>query len=375
MACSQQAVFDFRDEMFDQTNYGRRRFLGRAAMTLVGAKLGMLRATANTVADLQLPVEKNLPALERGLGWLNSQPLTANGLRGKVALIEFWTYTCINWRRQLPYVRAWSDKYKDYGLVTIGVHTPAFPFEKKPENVRRAAKEIRVDYPIVIDSDYAIWRAFENEYWPALYFADVHGRIRHHVFGEGHYDKSERIIQQLLAEAGTNNVSGDLISVHADGPEANADWANPGSEENYVGYQRTENFASPGGPVLDKSHIYSAPPDLKKNHWALSGDWTMKEEAIVLNQPGGRIAYRFHARDLHLVMGPASHGNPVRFRVFIDGKPAAAAHGSDVDAQGNGTVSEPRMYQLIRQSSPIVDRQFEIQFVDLGAQVFSFTFG
>ena len=361
--------------MFEQINYDRRRFLRGAAMTLVAAKFGMLSASTHPAADPQLAVEGNLPALEGGLGWINSEPLTVSGLRGKVTLIEFWTYTCINWRRQLPYVRAWAEKYKAHGLVTIGVHTPEFSFEKKPENVRHATQETRVDYPVVIDSNYAIWRAFDNEYWPALYFADAQGRIRHHVFGEGEYDKSERVIQQLLAEAGTNNFPSDLVFVRAEGPEANADWLNLGSGENYLGYKRTENFASPSGPVSDRPHVYSVPAGLENNHWALSGDWTIQAGAIVLNQPGGRIAYRFHARDLHLVMGTATPGKPVRFCVFIDGKSASAVHGSDVDAQGNGAVTEPRMYQLIRQSSPIVDRQFEIQFLDSGVEAFSFTFG
>lgn len=361
--------------MSDEINHDRRRFLSGAALALVAAKLKMPGAMAEATTVPPLPVEGILPSLEGGYGWLNSQPLTTAGLRGKVCLIEFWTYTCINWRRQLPYVRAWTEKYKDHRLATIGVHTPEFPFEKNPENVRRAVKETRVDYPVVIDSDYKIWRAFDNEYWPALYFADGQGRIRHHVFGEGEYDKSEQVIQQLLAESGTNNIPSDLVSVRAGGPEAAGDWANLGSGENYVGYQRTENFASPGGPTLDKPHVYSAPPSLNVNHWALSGDWTMQQGAIVLNQSGGRISYQFHARDLHLVMGPGSHGKPVRFRVFIDGQPVSAAHGSDVDAQGNGTVTEPRMYQLIRQSPPIVDRQFEIQFLDAGVEAFSFTFG
>lgn len=361
--------------MSDQINHDRRRFLGRAAMTLVATKFGIFGAKAQTTAAPRLPVEGSVPSLDGGLGWLNSQPLTASGLRGKVALIEFWTYTCINWRRQLPYVRAWANKYRDHGLVTIGVHSPEFPFEKDQENVRHAVKETRVDYPVVIDSDYAIWRAFNNEYWPALYFADGQGRIRHHVFGEGEYDQSERVIQQLLAEAGATGIPNDLVSVRAGGPEAPADWPNLRSAENYVGYQRTENFASPGGPVSDQPHVYSAPASLKTNHWALSGDWTMQGEAIVLNRPGGHIAYRFHARDLHLVMGPVAHGKPVRFRIFIDAQPASDVHGTDVDAEGNGTVSEPRMYQLIRQSSRIVDRQFEIQFLDPGVEAFSFTFG
>jgi thiol-disulfide isomerase/thioredoxin len=322
-----------------------------------------------------LPIEGNLPPLDGAIGWLNSQPLTTRDLREKVVLIDFWTYTCINWRRQLPYVRAWAEKYKDDGLVTIGVHTPEFSFEKNMENVRRATKETCVEYPIAVDSDYAIWRAFGNEYWPALYFADAQGRIRHHVFGEGEYEQSERIIQQLLIEAGKGGISHELVSVDARGAEATADWPNLGSTENYVGYQRTQNFASPGGRVLDKPHLYSAPAGLELNHWALSGDWTMQREALVLNQPGGRIAYKFHARDLHLVMGPGVRGNGLRFRVFLDGQPAGAAHGSDVDDQGNGTVTEPRMYQLIRQKHPIVDRQFEIEFLDPRIEAFSFTFG
>jgi thiol-disulfide isomerase/thioredoxin len=375
MAFGIKAAFNSGNRMSDQANHDRRHFLGGAAMTLVAAKMGILGAKADAAAASRLPVEGNLPSFDGGLGWLNSQPLTASGLRGKVALIDFWTYTCINWRRQLPYVRAWAEEYKTHGLVTIGVHTPEFPFEKNTENVRRATKETRVDYPVVIDSDYAIWRAFDNEYWPALYFVDGQGRIRHHVFGEGEYDKSERVLQQLLAEVGATGFRSDLVSVHADGPEAAPDWANLGSGENYVGYQRTEDFESLGGPVRDKPHVYSAPPGLKINHWALSGNWTMQQGAITINQPNGRIAYKFHARDLHLVMGPGAHGNPVRFRVFIDGQQAATSHGSDVDAQGNGTVSQPRMYQLIRQSSPIVDRQFEIQFLDAGVEAFSFTFG
>ena len=353
-------------------NRDRRHFLGGAAMTLLAAKLGIF-GRANALS--RLPKEGKLPPLNSAFGWLNSQPLKPEDLRGKVVLIDFWTYTCINWRRQLPYVRAWAEKYKKHGLVTIGVHTPEFPFERDSENVRRAAKETRVDYPIVIDSDYAIWRAFDNEYWPALYFADARGEIRHHVFGEGEYEKSERVIQDLLGELGTAGVPGDLASVHGAGPEAAADWSDLRSGENYVGYQRTENFASPGGPVLDKAHVYSAPARLRINQWALSGDWTMQQGAVALNQQGGRIAYQFHARDLHLVMGPGSHGKPVSFRVFIDGKPGGAVHGSDVDEQGNGTVAEPRMYQLIRQHSPFSDRLFEIQFLDSGAEAFSFTFG
>jgi thiol-disulfide isomerase/thioredoxin len=293
----------------------------------------------------------------------------------KVVLVEFWTYSCINWRRQLPYVRAWADKYKTQGLVVIGVHAPEFSFEKDIDNVRWAAKDMRIDYPIALDNDHAIWRDFNNEYWPALYFVDAQGRIRHHQFGEGEYEQSESIIQQLLAEAGIGNIPHELASVHPQGAEVGADWSDLRSEENYVGYARTENFASPGGAKPDKPHDYALPAGLKLNQWALSGDWTMGREAIVLNQANGRIGYRFHGRDLHLVMGPAVPGKTVRFRVRIDEQPPGVAHGVDVDEQGNGTVMEPRMYQLIRQPGPIVDRQVEIEFLDSGAQAFSFTFG
>jgi hypothetical protein len=364
------------NRMSEQIDRDRRRFLGGAAMAVAAAGLGIIGGErGRSAAVSRLPVEGDMPPLAGANGWLNSQPLRTRDLRGKVVLIDFWTYTCINWRRQLPYVRAWAGKYKDQGLVTIGVHTPEFSFEKNLENVRQAVKETRVDYPIAIDSDYAIWRAFNNAYWPALYLVDAQGRIRHHVFGEGEYEQSEQIIQELLNEAGKGSISHELVSVDARGAEAAADWPNLGSAENYVGYQRTQNFASPGGRVLDKPHVYSAPAELKLNHWALSGDWTMRQEALVLNQPGGRIAYGFHARDLHLVMGPGARGNPLRFRVLIDGQSAGAAHGSDVDDRGNGTVTGPRMYQLIRQQQPIIDRRFEIEFLDPGVEAFSFTFG
>jgi thiol-disulfide isomerase/thioredoxin len=328
-----------------------------------------------TPAAVRLSIEGELPSLGGATEWLNSPPLTAAGLRGKVVLIDVWTYTCINWLRSLPYVRAWAEKYKNQGLVVIGVHAPEFAFEKNIDNVRRAAKDMRVNYPIAIDNDYAIWRALKNEYWPALYFVDSQGRIRHHQFGEGEYEQSERIIQQLLSEAGVGGIGHELVSVDARGAEAAADWGSLKSPENYVGYERTENFASPGGAVLDKRRVYVAPARLRLNHWALSGDWTVKKQATVLNKANGRIAYRFHARDLHLVMGPAARGTSVRFRVLIDGKPPGAAHGIDVDDQGNGTVTEQRLYQLIRQPKPIADRQFEIEFLDSGVEAFAFTFG
>ena len=328
-----------------------------------------------TPAAVKLPIEGEFPSLGGATEWLNSPPLTAAGLRGKVVLIDVWTYTCINWLRTLPYVRAWAEKYKNQGLVVIGVHSPEFEFEKNVENVRRQAKGMRVDYPIAIDNDFALWSALKNQYWPALYVVDAQGRIRHHQFGEGGYDQSERIIQQLLAEAGMSGIGPELVSVDARGAEAAADWGSLKSPENYVGYGRAENFASPGGAVLDKRRDYVAPARLKLNHWALSGDWTMQKGLTVLNKPNGRIAYRFHARDLHLVMGPAAPGAPVRFRVLIDGQPPGAAHGVDVDDQGNGTVTEQRLYQLIRQPKPIADRQFEIEFLDPGVEAFAFTFG
>jgi thiol-disulfide isomerase/thioredoxin len=326
-------------------------------------------------AAVQLPIEDKLAFLGGATGWLNSQPLTGAGLRGKVVLIDVWTYTCINWLRQLPYVRAWAEKYKNQGLVVIGVHSPEFAFEKNVDNVRRAAKDLNVNYPIAIDSEYAIWRALKNEYWPALYFVDAHGRLRHHHFGEGEYEQSERVIQQLLAEAGSDAISRELVSVDARGVEAAADWGSLRSPENYVGYERTENFVSPGGAALEKRRTYAVPARLRLNHWALSGDWTVGKQAIALNKANGRIAYRFHARDLHLVMGPTTRRTSVRFRVLIDGKPPGAAQGIDVDEQGNGTVTEQRMYQLIRQPKPIADRHFEIEFLGSGVEAFAFTFG
>src|SRR5215471_15414402 len=352
-----------------------RRSLVIGAMCIAVAGLGMMDSTGQHVgAAAQLPVEGNLPSLAGATGWLNTPPLTPSGLRGHVVLVDIWTYTCINWLRTLPYVRAWAEKYKDQGLIVIGVHTPEFPFEKDVENIRRAAAAMRVTYPIAIDSDYGVWRALNNQYWPALYIVDAQGRIRHHHFGEGEYEMSERVIQRLLAEAGAGRSQG-LVSPDARGIEVAADWDNLMSPENYVGYQRTENFASPGGAAPDKPRVYAVPAALRLNHWAISGDWTIGKEALALDKPGGRIAYRFHARDVHLVMGPAARGTSVRFRVLIDGRPPGAAHGGDVDEQGNGTVSEQRTYQLIRQPKPIADRQFEIEFLDAGVEAFDFTFG
>ena len=327
-------------------------------------------------ASLRLPVERELPSLGGATGWLNSPPLTpADGLRGKVVLAGFWTYTCINWLRQLPYLRAWAGKYSGQGLVVIGVHTPEFPFEHNADSVRRAVQEMGIDYPVATDNNYAVWRAFDNNYWPALYFADAQGRIRHHHFGEGEYGQSEMVIQQLLAEAGSAGAGHELVSVDARGVEAPADWASLRSPENYTGYERTQNFASPGFAVVGKPHAYTAPAELRLNQWALSGDWTMEEQAATLNTSSGRVTCRFHARDLHLVMGAAAPGTSLRFRVLLDGQPPGTAHGIDVDGHGNGTVTQPRLYQLIRQPGPITDRTFEITFLDPGAQAYAFTFG
>ena len=322
-----------------------------------------------------LPVEGKLPSFDGATGWLNSPPLTAAGLHSKIVLVNFWTYTCVNWLRQLPYVRAWADKYADHSLTVIGVHTPEFSFEHDAGNVREAVEQMGITYPVAIDNDYAVWRAFDNHYWPALYVADGQGRIRHHHFGEGEYPQSEMVIQQLLVEAGTTDHDHELVSVDARGVEAPADWASLRSPENYTGYERTVNFASPGGAVPGGGHAYEIPAQLRLNHWALSGDWTMAEQAVTLNEAGGQLAYRFHARDLNAVMGPATAGSTVRFQVRIDGRPPGAAHGTDVDDEGNGTLAGQRLHQLIRQPGPVTDRTFEITFLDPGAQAYAFTFG
>jgi hypothetical protein len=272
-------------------------------------------------------------------------------------------------------VRAWAERYQQHGLVVLGVHTPEFDVEHDLDNVRRAVKDLRVHYPVAVDNDYTIWSAFDNHYWPALYLVDAQGKIRHHRFGEGGYEESEMILQQLLAEAGSGAIGQQLVSVDPTGVEAAADWDSLRSPENYLGYQRTENFTSADGAVLDTPHVYALPTRLRLNQWALTGDWAVKQQAIVLNAPDGGIVYRFHARDLHLVMGPATPGTPVRFRVLLDGQPPAAAHGTDVDEAGDGTVTRPRLYQLIRQPGPITERTFEITFLDPGVQAYAFTFG
>src|ERR1700733_1538191 len=363
-------------QMSETIRYSRRRFLGAVVLWAAIAQLSMVGcAKAQLASAVRLPKEGEMPSLGGATQWLNSPPLTAAGLRGKVVLVDFWTYSCINSLRTLPYLRAWADKYKDHGLVVIGIQAPEFTFEKNVDNVRGAAKDMRLGYSIAVDNNHAIWRSFNNQAWPALYFVDANGHIRHHQFGEGQYERAEMIIQQLLAEAGHSGAGHELVSVDGRGAEAAPDWGTIKSPETYVGYERTENFASPGGAHTNKNRVYASPARLGLNHWALSGDWTIRREAIVLNQADGRIAYRFHARDLHLVMGPATRETSVRFRVLIDGQPPGTAHGSDADDEGRCTVTEQRLYQLIRQQKPIVDHLFEIEFLDPGVEAFSFTFG
>jgi len=314
-----------------------------------------------------LPVEGDLPGFEGATGWLNSPPLGGDDLRGRVVLVNFWTYTCVNWLRQLPYVRAWAGKYAAEGLMVIGVHTPEFGFEHDLENVRREAHGDRVDYPIALDNDYAVWRAFDNHYWPALYLADGEGRIRYHHFGEGEYARTEMAIQRLLDDADRS-----IVSVEPRPVEVAADWSTLRSPENYTGYERSERFASPDGFFPGKPHRYDAPDRLALNEWALAGDWTIGEQATVAQAAGGRILNRFHARDLNLVMGAAG---PVRFQLLLDGEPPAAAAGQDVDTDGYGEVGDRRLYQLVRQPGHFTDRTAEITFLDPGAETYSFTFG
>ena len=363
--------------MSDLIDPDRRRLLGAGAMAVAGAQLGFYDTLMDpaTAAVSHLSVADELASLRTATAWLNSPPLTVADLQGKVVLIDVWTYTCINWLRTLPYVRAWAEKYKSHGLVVIGVHSPEFLFEQDLDNVRRAAKDMRVAHSIAIDNTFSIWRAFENRYWPSRYLIDVRGRIRHRQFGEGEYERSERAIQQALTEAGARGIGRQLVSVEGEGIEAAPDWDSLKSPETYVGYGRAENFAWSGGLAADERRVYAAPARLRLNQWALSGNWTVKHQAAVLNGANGRIACSFHARDLHLVMGPAAPDVPVRFRVLLDARPPGDAHGSDVDHQGYGTITGQRLYQLIRHPKPIVDRQFTIEFLDAGAEAFAFTFG
>jgi cytochrome c biogenesis protein CcdA/thiol-disulfide isomerase/thioredoxin len=329
-------------------------------------------AKAPPAADL--PVEEDMPPLTGAVEWLNSPPLTVESLKGKVVFVDFWTYSCINCLRAIPYVRAWAEKYKDQGLVVIGVHAPEFAFERNPDNVKKAVKDLQISYPVAIDNNYAIWRAFHNEYWPAHYFIDAKGQIRHHHFGEGDYAESEHVIQQLLAEAGQTNVSTGVVTVSASGAQAAADTKDVLSPETYIGTARAEHFVSPGGAIQGEPHVYT-PGTPSLNEWGLAGNWTVDGEHASLNEKDGGIVYRFHARDLHLVLGPAADSRPIRFKVTIDGAPPGQNHGADVDAEGQGVVTGQQLYQLVRQTGPITDHVFEIRFLDPGVQAFAFTFG
>ena len=319
--------------------------------------------------------EGPMPDLGGAVGWLNSAALSRKSLRGKVVLVDFWTYTCINSLRPLPYVKAWAEKYREAGLVVIGVHTPEFSFEKERPNVENALRDLKVTYPVAMDNNYAIWQAFNNQYWPAQYLIDGKGRIRYHHFGEGENGEIERVIQGLLKENGATGLQDDLVSASGAGVEAAADFANEGSPETYTGYRQAEHFASPERLAHGSQRIYSSPAPLALNQWALSGSWKVGEESAVPQEASGKIVFRFHSRDLNLVLAPAKDGKPVRFRVTLDGVAPGDNHGSDSTADGNGEVREPRLYQLIRQKGRIDDRTFEIEFLDPAVHALDFTFG
>ncbi len=333
----------------------------------------MMMSSAYAASDR--PSEGRLPPLDGAVAWLNSPPLTREGLRGKVVLVDFWTYSCINCLRAMPYVKAWHERYKDHGLVVIGVHTPEFAFEKNEGNVRRAVEELAVPYAVALDNDYAIWRAFKNRYWPAHYFIDADGVIRGHHFGEGKYEESERTIRELLTDAGRQDLPEPLSSIQAAGVQSAADVGNVASPETYLGYGRAENFASPDGITRDQPADYTAPDSLRRNQWALAGRWTVGAERAQVDSARGRIAFRFSARDLHLVLAPAKPGERVRFRVTLDGEAPGDDRGVDVPADGLGVVDGDRLYQLIRQSGDVRERTFSIEFLDVGAQAYAFTFG
>jgi thiol-disulfide isomerase/thioredoxin len=322
-----------------------------------------------------LPTEGRFPSMSGATLWLHSPPLDPTGLRGKVVLIDFCTYTCINWLRTLAYIRAWAGAYRNDGLVVIGVHTPEFSFEHDLDNVRKALSSMNVDWPIAVDNDYWVWEAFANHYWPALYFIDAEGSIRHHWFGEGDYERSEAVIQQLLRDAGADDIRDELAAIDPIGPEVEADWDNLGSPETYLGADRTRDFASRPRLTRGEPDTYSIPDRLRLNDWALLGRWTAEAESVFSNEPNGRIAFQFHARDVNLVMGPRERGTPVAFRITVDGAPPVAAAGSDAVGDGTGLLDDQRMYQLVRQKGPVTERLFQIEFLDRGAEAFAFTFG
>jgi thiol-disulfide isomerase/thioredoxin len=342
-----------------------------------GRRPGVIRSIVHRLAGERhaLPVEGHLAPFAGATQWLNSEPLTPEGLRGRVVLVDFWTYTCVNWLRTLPYVRAWAAKYADAGLTVVGVHTPEFGFERDLDNVTAQSRALAVGYPVAVDNDYAVWRAFSNRFWPALYVADAEGRLRYHHFGEGEYAMAEMVVQQLLVEAGAQDVDQDLVMVEPRGLEVAADWGTLRSPETYLGYVQSTGFASEARARFDRAHRYGARPQLPLNHWDLSGTWTVAQHAALLDEPGGRVAFQFQARDVNLVMGPAPGGGPIPFRVHLDGATVEDAAGTDVGADGQGSVVDQRCYQLVRQRGPIAERRFEIEFLDAGAEVYCFTFG
>lgn len=348
---------------------------GGLEQSLVDRVMGKKAEKVGATDLAHLPIEGELPNLDGAVQWLNSPPLTAESLRGKVVLIDFWTYSCINCLRTLPYITAWADKYRDQGLVVIGVHSPEFAFEQDVDNVTQAMKKLGISYPVAIDNDFKIWRAFDNQYWPAHYFVDAKGHIRYHHFGEGNYAESEQVIQQLLREAGHKDVGSDLITAKASGVQQGSDGQDMRSPETYVGYGRSENFASTPDIAPDKNATYQLPAQPTLNQWGVEGQWMIGSEQATLVAAGGKIGYRFHARDLHLVLGPGQDGKPVRFKVMIDGKAPANAHGTDVAPDGSGTVTEQRLYQLVRQPGDVADHSFTIEFLDPGVSAYAFTFG
>jgi cytochrome c biogenesis protein CcdA/thiol-disulfide isomerase/thioredoxin len=352
---------------------GAMKAQDNASGAMMASSAMMMKAVDKQPASL--PVEGQLPSLDGAVQWLNSTPLSAAQLKGKVVLVDFWTYSCINCLRTLPYVKAWAEKYHDQGLVVIGVHAPEFAFERDVNNVSKAMRDLGINYPVALDNDYKIWRSFDNQYWPAHYFADAQGRIRYHHFGEGAYAESEQVIQQLLREAGAGQVVSDVIDINGQGVQQAADLRDVRSPETYVGYERAAQFASPGGAQPDRLAQYQLPGKPALNDWGLEGRWNIGSEQASLNSATGKIAYRFHARDLHLVLGPGADGKPVRFMVTVDGKAPGAAHGMDVAPDGSGQVKEQRLYQLVRQPGDVADHTFTIEFLDAGVAAYAFTFG
>jgi len=367
-----------RNKQYIHRSEAGARSLGVAAFLLLSLFTCIASACAQPRAshssERSLPVEGRLPALE-ATEWIGTPPLTPKSLKGKVVLVDFWTYSCINCIRVTPYLNAWADKYRDQGLIVLGVHTPEFGFEKRPENIQEEMQRFHIAYPVAVDSEYRIWSAFSNQYWPAFYLADAKGRIRYHQFGEGNYAETESAIQQLLAEAGSSAPSGTLVTPAASGAQAASDARAVGSPETYLGYRKAAGFASPERVHHDRNAIYSAPSSLRRNAWALEGSWTISADQAQLDNSSGGISFRFAARDLHLVMAPPDDGKPVRFRITVDGQVPGNDHGADTDAEGRGVVNGARLYQLVRQRGGARERTFQIWFEDAGVKAFAFTFG